>query len=607
MAEVSSHDLRTLSLVLQEHLQSVLTHSEPIQIQCVVRQDILMVLGQHSAAMVPDPQQTLQVLEHELRSLQPVFNNGSSQMVRLYLRVLGQPQPYMFHEFTIEPQAAVLSVSDQEMKILTEDFPIPEENALESHLEPLIGISPETESPGDEAGALTYPLEDPLHLAEPVLAQPMVQPDLPPRRRSPLWLIAGGGLGIMGLLGGMYMLTRPCVIGTCEAIQTAQTLNQEAAQQVQQARSEQDVIQARKKLEVALENLAAIPSWSNQRSNAQALSQTYQAEVEVLDRVIAAQKQAMTAAQKSANPPHPLQDWLEIEGLWKAAIAELVQVPKEHPAYALAQRKQVEYSANLAVVQKRIQAERQSQENLKQGRATARVAETLQGIAQNLESWRQVQSTWQIAVASLQKIPQGTAAYSEAQAFLKDYQAQLLKARNHATSEQLAEKAYKQAVKLAGDAKSFEQKGQWSLAVASWREAVNQTQQVPADTFYANEAQPLTQQYTESLTAAEENLRQVALIQKTRVDLSRTCSGPIQICDYTVTANLIKVKLTVAYMRALMRTGITAQSKGDVNAQIRVNEHLQTLQAALEAISENSGIPIEIYSANDSLMGRYIP
>ncbi|HEY9861955.1 MAG TPA: hypothetical protein V6D16_20830, partial [Candidatus Obscuribacterales bacterium] len=395
--------------------------------------------------------------------------------------------------------------------------------------------------------------------------------------------------------------------GDCSAIANAQQLSQESAQILQTTKSGQEVLTAQQKLETATQALAPIPAWSSHHGEAQTLLKTYQAQEQAVAQVVSAQNQAIAAAQRSQNPPHPLAEWSEIQKLWRGAIAQLEAVPQTSTAYPIAQKKLTEYRANLVMTNKRVKVEQQANATLAKAKSTAQVAEARQGIAQSLASWQLADATWRMSTNTLRQVPRGTVAYQEAQQLLGEYQPKILATRDRKTKEQLAATAYRQAVTLARQAQSFERQNQWSQAVANWRDALAAAKQVPTETLFYNQAQPLISSYGNSLSEAENKLGLASILEEARAGLRRTCAGSPNVCDFSVSLALIRVQLNPDHVRKLVRTAIMAEANGDISTQVDVRNHIQTLEAALEAISENANIAVELYDENGSLLGRYVP
>ncbi|MBW4487101.1 MAG: hypothetical protein KME12_04860 [Trichocoleus desertorum ATA4-8-CV12] len=607
---VHQGNLQALGRQLQQYLQSELAQPVPIQIQCALKQGVLMILGQHSPGInPPTPQAVFTLLEQALEFLQPALSESEFKgAVRLYLRVAGQQQPYASHALTLEPTAP----SNLGGNVATPPTNQLDNSADSSHYFASTNAlihSTDISDPPDLSAVEDNPFSSAL--------QPLTESggELVPTRKSsktdqrttlPL-LVAGAGVGLFALAGAIYALTRPCVIGGCPAIATAQQLSQESAQILQAAKSGPEVLSAQQKLETATQSLAPIPAWSSRHGEAQTLLKTYQVQEQTLAQVVSAQDQAGAAAQRSQNPPHPLAEWSEIQKLWRGAIAQLEAVPKTSSAYAIAQKKLTEYRANLVMTNKRVALEQKANASLAKAKSTAQVAEARQGIAQSLASWQLADATWRMSTNTLRQVPRGTMAYQEAQALLSEYQPKILAARDRKTKEQLSATAYRQAVTFARQAQSYERQNQWSQAVANWRDALAVVKQVPTETLFYNQAQPLMSSYGNSLTEAENKLSLANILEGARADLRRTCAGSPNVCDFSVSLGLIRVQLNPDHVRKLVRTAITAEANGDIGTQVDVRNHIQTLEAALEAISENSNIAIELYDENGSLLGRYVP
>jgi hypothetical protein len=353
--------------------------------------------------------------------------------------------------------------------------------------------------------------------------------------------------------------------------------------------------------------LGTIPPWSQYYEAAQARRQSYEAQTQGLTEVVAALRQAMSAAQRSQNPPHPFGEWQEIQTVWRQAIARLEQIPADSPVHDLAQRKLEEYQANLVSINQRVAIERQAQEKVNTARSTARIAEARGGVAASLEGWQLTHVTWQTVVNLLQQVPQTTMAHAEAQQLLAIYQPKLAAARDRRTQEEISATTYNQAIDLANRARRSERQNQWTDAVEQWRDALDHAQQVPNSSSYYSQAQPLINAYTAALAQAEDTKRVTIAMQSATDALSRTCSGTLRICEYTFANNAIRVNITPEYDRAVEQAMVRTQATGDYYAQVEFTAHVNSLLRAVAAISENANIPIELYNSDGSLFGTYEP
>lgn len=428
-----------------------------------------------------------------------------------------------------------------------------------------------------------------------------------PRRPSLPVLLAGGGIAAAFFLCSLYFLTRPCVIGECMQIAQAQQLNNKSEQMLQKPKSGKEILEAQQQLKSAIGILETIPSWSSHYNEAQNLVQDYQAQARVVDDVIAALKKGATASVKSQNPPHTMSEWLEIQKRWREAALGLEQVPKDSNIYNLARQKQKAYKANLAIANKRLTVEQQAKQLLNVAKEAAKKAEARQGVAQTLESWYLVNATWQMAVNRLGDIPSGTTAYEDAQQLLPEYQNKLAAVRQRTVTEQFAANTYKQSQRLAQQAKNYQAINQWSQAVIHWNNALSYLKQIPKGTDYYTKTADAANAYTEALKQAQAQLQLATLLQQARSDLKQTCTGKPIICTFAVTKDLIKVRLTPDYMQKVRNTALSARARNDYNAQEGVIKHVLTLGEALEAISDNAKIRLEVYTPDGALRQAHNP
>jgi hypothetical protein len=528
---------------------------------------------------------------------------------------------------------AVESIASEDFFAASEPVPPQEANSQQESIAPY--SLPDLNSPSFDAAEanpelatnrpeslppdpVTLPLESTISEAPPAVTPPPHANDpaqqeaiahSPRRSRlSPSTLMLGGAVGLFVLVSGLYVLTRPCVLGTqCEPLQKAQQLNQQANQTIETTDSALKVIEAYDQLTEASFLLGTIPAWSSQYQAAQTLQASYEGKSKQLGQVVKALKQANAAAQKSQNPPHPLQEWRQIQWNWREAIATLEKVSPDSAVAALAQKKLKEYQANLANTDQRVIAEQNAQDKVTTARNTAKVAETRAGVANSSEGWQQVYLTWDAAINILQQIPQGTMAHSEAQQLLSIYQPKKAEADNRRNQERVSSDSFQQATTLATQARNFEQQNQWTQAVANWRNALANMQQIPQGTSYYTQAQPLLNEYQTALAQAEENLRRTTALQAIQPNLNRTCAGNPKVCTYTLSPAAIRVQMTAGYDRAVENAITSAQVRGNVSDRAEVVNQVNTLLQRLAEISETAQVPIELYNSNGSKFGTYAP
>ena len=611
METVASHNqLQTLKRTLQERLHSELPVDLGFQVQCLLKQGTLLVLAQHQATTIENPQQVFKVLQQTILA-QP---SQLSSQARLFLRVAGEKQPYAGGAFTI---------SSQVQKSL-------EVSAVESKTDSSLQVVETSASPSDEQSQTTkLSPEDKnvesaiVYLRQPrntIVKQPaakigdrsltVTNPERRSKRGSPLLflLIAGLGIGTVCFASAFYAFTRPCTIGECYILRKAERLTRNVAQRVPAETNPQRLQLAQNQLIEATEGLETIPVWSSDRSRAQKLLQENRDRAKELELMVTAMDKGMAAALMSQNPPHSLEKWEKVKALWQEAIAPLLAITPQSYIYTLREEKLQEYSSNVAEINKRIEWEREAQEKLALAKRDADVAIALQGIAQSLEDWQRVEQTWEDAVNALSNVPQQTMAYLEAQQLLVAYQSGLASARSQHTKEEFSANTYYEAVYLANKARDSEQHDELSEAVDYWRQALTYARQVPSDTFHYAKTQPLISTYSASLASAETKLRVARNLETARFDLNRVCAGSPKICDYNLTDKLITVQLKRDYMTTVRETFITAGSLGNYDTLAQMDLHLESLRSALEAISNKTRIPLELYNHHGELMGpTYLP
>jgi hypothetical protein len=595
------NNLETLEQVLQEDLQFNLSPIVPVQVQCRLKDGVLVILAQHAAGVMPDSQLVFSSLEQTVREQEW----SDSESVKIYLRVEGQKQPYSFYSFKIEQRdrSTPTATPAKEMPDASDS-----DNSLNDEVE---DESNQRQDAWNQAPASPHPWDQPLPQENSLLEEPPEETPAPEKGKAkktliPL-LVAGGGLSLFVFLTSLFILTRPCTFGPCQAMADARELNQRSVQRLQNPSSGKDVLEAQEELREAIRMLQSIPFWSSDRTEAQKQLKAYQTQADRVEQMVKALQTAAKAAQRSENPPHPTARWIEIQGLWREAIARMEQLPTNSDLQPLAQQKIKEYKANLAAASQRLVKERQSQQRLQEAKDAALIANARQGVAQSLEHWQLVYSTWQTAMKRLKQIPQGTTAYEEAQQLIALYTPKMATARDKKAQEQFAANAYNQGLRLAQFAKNAEFDNQWTVALTHWRNALTNMNQISKNTFYYGKAQSLIASYSGSVKQAKEKLQWAVKVQQTRADLQQTCAGKVQVCNFGIINNVIKVRLTPAYTKMVKQTAIAAKTRGDSNAQAGIVKHIMTLGEALEAISTNARMRLEVYDADGTLIQTHTP
>ena len=126
---------------------------------------------------------------------------------------------------------------------------------------------------------------------------------------------------------------------------------------------------------------------------------------------------------------------------------------------------------------------------------TAQLAQQRLDTAESLAGWQLAAKEWQAAIKGLTLIPQGTSAYGEAQEYLQDYRQKLAQASAQANLEEDSTRFYQQAVQATREAKAYEARNQWTLAVTQWRRAVARANQISPESTLGSEATVLLETY----------------------------------------------------------------------------------------------------------------
>ena len=440
-----------------------------------------------------------------------------------------------------------------------------------------------------------------------LVTQPPGQPVRAPQMSSSS-IMLGTAITLFGLLGGWYILSRPCVLGSsCQPLQQAQQISQSAFQTVQSTESAIAIAKAYEDLGTASKLLTSIPGWSEKHQAAQALLADNNSKSIVIGQLVRTLRKGNEAANRSQNPPHPLPEWREIQRLWRESISALERIPNDTAIYPIAQRKATEYRANLDGINKRVVVEQQAQEEVENAKKTAQLAETRTGIATSAEGWQEVYTSWQAATNLLKNVPSGAAARLEAEELLKIYQSKLAAAGARRDQENTAITAYTEAIAQADQAQSFQQKNRWQEAIVAWESAVANVQKVAQGTAPYAQTQPLIATYQTALTQAQGGLRISEAIQAAKPALDRSCGGTPKVCQYDAAPTAIRVQITYGYDQMVESAMTSAQTQGNSTAQAGVVSQVNTFLQELALISQTAQVPIDLYNANGSKFGTYSP
>ncbi|MBE9214937.1 hypothetical protein IQ247_20050 [Plectonema cf. radiosum LEGE 06105] len=581
-------NLQLLASNLEEYLRADVRSGEFFGVKCAVKNHQLMILTEHPQGVAVDTQHIFTVLQEALQNNSREY---PQEKIEIFLRVVGVKLPYAKRSLTIEKQY-----------INTNKKP---------ELSDVENSSALIYSPIKEDESNNYLDKIPVSTKSPVLRRFSASSKASgvPRLESnlvgfnpKLILLTVIGVIVSATLAGAYIATRPCLITKCNQLKTAEYLNNSYGELIGKINSEQDLARLQRKIDFTTTSLGKIPGFSPYSQQSQQLALSLSEKSQQIQQVFTATQAAQIATQKSQVPVSSLSELQDRKRLWRQAIAPIEAISRNDALYEFVQAKAVSYRDNLQAVNQQLLAEDKWLKKITAAKAVSIVAEKRETTAKTTSEWQQVESTWQVVINALAVIPLGSSAYSDAQKLIFEYKPRLLAVKNRNTNELMAAKAYKQALNAVNLAKSYEEQNQWNAAVAQWQTALSSAKQVSSNSPYNTEAQKLIEPASVSLEQAQEKLNVYSRIQKTRSDLDRTCSGEVRVCTYIMNNQGITVRIAPDYEQSLQDSLMEASAQGDPEIIAGVNQHLQTLQQALEAISDNADVPLIVYDAQGNVI-----
>ncbi|WP_373547609.1 hypothetical protein [Chamaesiphon sp.] len=639
-------DLKILECFLQNSLHAHLGRIVPFRVQCLHKDDTLWVLAQHPADVVIDIPDIFRVLERALQAEEP----KTPLAVKLYLRSEGNQRPYSQQSFTVYPlvkktvpgeaapemtgsgedrmglerdthserfgqrrdleQGKPLHISDNHMDN-SDSTPSTVPEIVPNNSLAIVNSTSQQNRPEErivklDADAFAANIEHSFGSSKEDNYHSTYPPAKPQRK---LIVPILGGLGLLAIGSGAgYMGTRPCVFSVCTQLNNAtQVIQSSIAAFKNPDVTGQEILTAQKQLHRSVEDLESIPFWSGSYGSAQKSLQSTVPLVADLDTTVAAMNTAYQAATNVKTPPIPLLKWQQSKQMWTGSIASLGKVTTTSQLYPLAHQKLTDYQARVADADLRIQAETTADQKLKSAVDGTKSATQSQAEAISLAQWRGVKTQWDTVNDRIASIPVTTTAYVQAQALLKSYQPQISTAQDKVIEEDKATQNYQKAVKFAQSAKLAQKNNQLPQALSQWNQSVVAIQSIPQTTDVYTQAKPLVSEYTKNFQQVENKLRTTQKIALANKDLQRTCAGDPQICTYTVNNKTIVVRLMSLYAQTLRETAMAASTQGDSNAKAGILNHVNTLGNALQIISQNAKLPIEVYGADGKQIQNYRP
>lgn len=607
---IQQEDLQFLSQMLQEKLRIAIVSGELFEVKCAVQNDKIMILTEHPQSITVSVEHIFDLLEETLLSL----HTHKIQQVQLYVRKFREKLPYRQKLLVIDPKNIKIGDIQVQEEFTYTTTSSSEYEILPHHYEyqkPNEDKNSSTEFFDSSASLLTITADvveekpfDPFADAPDIQKHKTSKPSR--NFNSQLAVIALAVMAIFG--GGGYLLMSPCALSTCKQLETAKKLQDSFPQFAGNIQSPDELIQLQQQLDRTIASLEEIPGWSSQYQKVEQLKGNLTTESQQINNIVQAIQAGTIAAQKAQNLTSNINELQTGQQFWRQAIAPLESIRPDSKFYSLAQSKLSIYRSGLQAVNVQLLAQGKWQQKLNDAKAVGKVAIQREPLAKTLPEWQKVQATWQVAVNALVAIPQTSPAYPEAQKLLAEYQPKLFAIRDRNTKQELTIKSLTQAIADAKLAEQYEQQNQWQPAITHWQQALNIIKQVPADSPYYNQAQPLIQLYSTALQEAQTRLQATVVnTDTTGADLEKTCKGNIRICNFTVDARFITVRITPEYEQTLESNLINASNKTKQNNTIDVKKHLESLQQALEVIGDNANLAVLVFDAQGQQIFTHIP
>lgn len=424
-----------------------------------------------------------------------------------------------------------------------------------------------------------------------------------PKDLNYFFLATGVGLGI--IFGGIYPLTRPCVLGKCQIIKDTEQQVNTTFTVLKQSPSEATMLKIKQELEQSINLLQSIPWWSSYYSDAQIQKKAYTQELNNLSIIIASSMIQNQVVSPAKSISISLSQWQKSQENLSQAISDLETIPKMSNFYDLAQEKIKIYHDLINHLMQKISVEEKAEISFNLAQKASEIAKDLENSARNLSDLNLLISTWRTVVKRLQEIPPGTVYYKSSRALLKTYSTNMSQAEKRQKQEELGVKLFEQGQEQAKLAENAQSRNQWSQSVSHWNEAIHYLQGIPTNTFQSTKSQPLIATYTLALNKAKSQLKLAIILDKVHRDLEGICTNTNQVCDYKIDGRIIKIKLTSDYIEQLWNTALQAKVQGNLQIQTELLHHLSSFEYRLQTISDRTGQSIEVYNAQGNLMAVY--
>ncbi|MEM7552944.1 MAG: hypothetical protein AAF378_02400 [Cyanobacteria bacterium P01_A01_bin.84] len=583
-------DLYLLEQLCREHLRAEIPSGEFFLVKCAVKDNLLMILTEHPKGVNVSTEDTFTVLEELLYS---EFTPSQSR-VELFLRYFGTKLPYIKRCIKINFNNQVDNQEVKTVKITGSCSTSVNSNSLSgTSIVPLSSGVTDNQNHLDTSESFSIYNSTSTSTSTSEKKFP---------RKGALAAVIFSVVAIFGTAGNVLM--SPCTFNECRELETALLGEGILKARINNIKSVPELLAVQQKIDLNKTSLQKIPQWSPYHSQAVEVIENLSEQSNEINQVLKAFKNGKKVAQLSRTPSESIEELQAKQKLWRQAIAPLESISTNSELYTLVKPKLFNYSTNLKIINRQLLGEKKWLKKLNDSKSVAKVAKKRTEKAVSLEDWQKAQSTWQIAVNALKVVPRGSIAYADAQKILSEYIPELSTTRQRTTKEMIAVKSYELSLLAAKEAEKYAQIDQWSLSISHWNQALNAAKSIPKESKYYQQVESQIKTYSLKLKQAQQNLKIVQRWQKIGNDLEKTCYGEIEICKYTLDNKGIIVRITSEYEKALEKSFVDASIEEDPQAIASVNGHLQILQQALEAISNNADLPLLVYDSQGEIIQK---
>lgn len=411
----------------------------------------------------------------------------------------------------------------------------------------------------------------------------------------------------LGVIGGIYYFTRPCVLGNCELM----TITEKSVSGLLQSSSQEDLTEVKIKelqsgLIKAINDLKRIPFWSKSYENSSLLIKDYQEQVSQLDNLLVALNSVNTAQTLSQNLPLSLDEWNRVKGFFEEAITIFNNLKIEE-LNTIKQNKLALYNDQLKLIEKAILREQKADELLNKGKIMAAEIENLQTQVTDLSGLENLQKNWQLAIKTIESIPAQTTAYQEKEEFLNNYLQKLILVQNKVNQEKTALNFKNQAQEKIKLAKESEKNNQWTKAVSLWEEAISLFKKIPPEVLVKKEIIDLQSKTNKELAKAKSELKQAVIREEIKQELNKICKNTEEICTFNISKGSIKVFLTDKYLQKIASLSAVTKLTKNNEQEKQIANHINQVEKNYQYISTKYKTPVEIYNPQRQLIMIYNP